>query len=139
MDASYSKQKTTPTQQAAPTQLPSTPTYQQAALREKLSFKRRPTIVRWMPPTQRFKNNNKVKNTSTKNQVLLSLLASSNVLTFFRRPNNTIHDRGVNGRSNQLKNRHGFRNPEPNLLHPKNLLPGLSLDQDMFNLAGFPQ
>ncbi|KAK5832883.1 hypothetical protein PVK06_016690 [Gossypium arboreum] len=38
--------------QAAPTQLPTTPIHQQAALREKLPFKRKPTTVRRMPPTQ---------------------------------------------------------------------------------------
>ncbi|PPR89467.1 hypothetical protein GOBAR_AA31219 [Gossypium barbadense] len=46
------QQEGTLTQQAAPTQLPTTPTHQQAALREKLPFKRKPTTVRRMPPTQ---------------------------------------------------------------------------------------
>ncbi|PPR96542.1 hypothetical protein GOBAR_AA24127 [Gossypium barbadense] len=50
--ATPNQQESTPTQQAASTQLPSAPTHQQAALREKLPFKRRPTTVRWMPPTQ---------------------------------------------------------------------------------------
>ncbi|MBA0660099.1 hypothetical protein Goklo_012153 [Gossypium klotzschianum] len=47
-------------QMVAPTQQEATPTHQQAGLthrqadspREKLPFKRKPTIVRWMPSTQ---------------------------------------------------------------------------------------
>ncbi|MBA0740457.1 hypothetical protein Gogos_013658 [Gossypium gossypioides] len=50
--ATPNQQECTPTQQATPTQLQFAPTHQQAALREKLPFKRKPTIVRWMPPTQ---------------------------------------------------------------------------------------
>ncbi|PPR95159.1 hypothetical protein GOBAR_AA25527 [Gossypium barbadense] len=54
------QQESTPTQQAALLQLQTTPTHQQAASthqkdaapREKLLFKRKPTTVRWMPPTQ---------------------------------------------------------------------------------------
>ncbi|PPS10344.1 hypothetical protein GOBAR_AA10301 [Gossypium barbadense] len=54
------QQESIPTQQVALTQLQTAPTYQQAAPtyqkdiapREKLSFKRKPTTVRWMPPTQ---------------------------------------------------------------------------------------
>ncbi|KAK5786408.1 hypothetical protein PVK06_041044 [Gossypium arboreum] len=44
--ATPNQQEGTPTQQAAPTQLPTAPTHQQAALREKLPFKRKPTTVR---------------------------------------------------------------------------------------------
>ncbi|KAH1063399.1 hypothetical protein J1N35_028386 [Gossypium stocksii] len=39
------QQEGTPTQHA-------TPTHQQAALRQKLPFKRKPTTVRWMPSTK---------------------------------------------------------------------------------------
>ncbi|PPS04560.1 hypothetical protein GOBAR_AA16102 [Gossypium barbadense] len=46
------QQESTPTQQATSTQFPSAPTHQKVALREKIPFKRRPTTVRWMPPTQ---------------------------------------------------------------------------------------
>ncbi|PPS17576.1 hypothetical protein GOBAR_AA02993 [Gossypium barbadense] len=46
------QQQATPTQQAALTQLLTAPTHQQAALRQKLPFKRKPTTVRWMPSTQ---------------------------------------------------------------------------------------
>ncbi|KAH1084397.1 hypothetical protein J1N35_024158 [Gossypium stocksii] len=44
--ATSNQQEGTPTQQAAPTQLPTAPTRQQAALRQKLPFKRKPTTVR---------------------------------------------------------------------------------------------
>ncbi|PPD95291.1 hypothetical protein GOBAR_DD07699 [Gossypium barbadense] len=58
--ATPNQQESTLTQQATPTQLQTAPTHQQAAPthqkdtapREKLSFKRKPTIVKWMPPTQ---------------------------------------------------------------------------------------
>ncbi|KAK5770469.1 hypothetical protein PVK06_046619 [Gossypium arboreum] len=50
--ATPNQQEGTLTQQAALTQLPTAPTHQQAALRQKLPFKRKPTTVRWMPSTQ---------------------------------------------------------------------------------------
>ncbi|KAG8493120.1 hypothetical protein CXB51_010632 [Gossypium anomalum] len=50
--ATPNQQEGTPTQQAALTQLPTAPTHQQAALRQKLPFKRKPTTVKWMPSTQ---------------------------------------------------------------------------------------
>ncbi|KHG28282.1 hypothetical protein F383_10852 [Gossypium arboreum] len=50
--ATLNQQEGTPTQQATPTQLHTAPTHQQAALREKVPFKKKPTTVRRMPPTQ---------------------------------------------------------------------------------------
>ncbi|PPR96054.1 hypothetical protein GOBAR_AA24616 [Gossypium barbadense] len=50
--ATLNQQEGTPTQQATPTQLHTAPTHQQATLREKVPFKRKPTTVRRMPPTQ---------------------------------------------------------------------------------------
>ncbi|MBA0875984.1 hypothetical protein Goshw_026873 [Gossypium schwendimanii] len=58
--ATPNQQESTPTQQAALTQLQTAPTHQQAApthqkdvaQREKLLLNRKPTTVRWMPPTQ---------------------------------------------------------------------------------------
>ncbi|KAH1072800.1 hypothetical protein J1N35_025128 [Gossypium stocksii] len=50
--ATPNQQEGTSTQQVAPNQLPTAPTHQQAALRQKLPFKRKPTTVRWMPSTQ---------------------------------------------------------------------------------------
>ncbi|MFQ6633319.1 hypothetical protein Gotur_010890, partial [Gossypium turneri] len=51
--ATPNRQESTLTQQATLTQLQIAPThYKDAALREKLPFKRKPTTVRWMPPTQ---------------------------------------------------------------------------------------
>ncbi|PPS10034.1 hypothetical protein GOBAR_AA10604 [Gossypium barbadense] len=52
--ATPSQQEGTPTQQGAPTQLPTAPTHQEAALRQKLPLKRKSTTttVRWMPFTQ---------------------------------------------------------------------------------------
>ncbi|XP_017624689.1 uncharacterized protein LOC108468311 [Gossypium arboreum] len=50
--ATPNQQKGTPTQQAALTQLPTAPTHQQAALKQKLPFKRKPTTIRWMPSTE---------------------------------------------------------------------------------------
>ncbi|MBA0605102.1 hypothetical protein Godav_017713, partial [Gossypium davidsonii] len=43
--ATPNQQESTPTQQAVPTH------HKDATLREKLSFKRKPTTVRWMLPT----------------------------------------------------------------------------------------
>ncbi|KAH1032729.1 hypothetical protein J1N35_044903 [Gossypium stocksii] len=50
--ATSNQQEGTSTQQAAPTQLPTAPTRQQAALRQKLPFKRKPNNVRWMFSSQ---------------------------------------------------------------------------------------
>ncbi|KAG8502941.1 hypothetical protein CXB51_000733 [Gossypium anomalum] len=50
--ATPNQQEGTSTQQASLTQLSIAPTHQQAALRQKLPFKRKPTTVRWMPSTQ---------------------------------------------------------------------------------------
>ncbi|KHG24217.1 hypothetical protein F383_09046 [Gossypium arboreum] len=47
--ATRNQQEDTLTQQAALTQLPTALTHQQAALRQKLPFKRKPTTARWMP------------------------------------------------------------------------------------------